>query len=180
MINRKSFYDSIRPLFGGKIEQKQVDGIEAILNKWEADNWKDLRWLAYILATAFHETAKTMQPIKEYGRGKGYPYGEKHPKTGKIYYGRGLVQLTWDYNYLRFGKLLGIDMYKNPDLACDMAIAVKILFVGMIQGMFTGKSLGQYFNEEDTNWIEARRIVNGRDKAELIAKYAVHFHKALV
>lgn len=178
MINRKTFYDTIRPFFG-KITPKQLEGMEAILSKWEADNYKDLRWLSYMLATTYHESGKTMQPVREYGRGIGYPYGEVHPKTGKVYYGRGLVQITHDYNYLRMGKLLGIDLYNNPDLALDKAIAVKILFVGMIQGMFTGKSLGQYFNDE-TDWIGARKIVNGTDRAELIAGYAVHFHHALV
>lgn len=179
MINRKSFYDNIRPLFG-KLSQKQVDGMEAILDKWEKENYKDLRWLAYILATTFHETAKTMQPVKEWGRGKGHPYGEPDPKTGHRYYGRGFVQLTWGYNYLRLGKLLGIDLYENPELACDTKIATDILFTGMIQGMFTGKALGQYFNDDETDWINARKIVNGKDRAELIAKYAVHFHHALL
>jgi putative chitinase len=178
MINRKTFYDAIRPMYGKTMRQSQVEGIEIILNKWEAENWKDLRWLAYILATVHHETAKTMQPVREYGRGKGREYGEPHIKTGHIYYGRGYVQITWDYNYLRLGKLIGVDLYNNPELACEKEIAVKILFVGMIQGMFTGKTLGQYFNDE-TDWVEARRIVNGTDKAKLIAGYAQGFYAAL-
>lgn len=180
MINRKSFYDLIRPFFGGKIDQSQVDGIECILTYWDDQGYKDLRWLAYILATAYHETAKTMEPVKEYGRGKGHPYGEPDVKTGKTYYGRGYVQLTWSYNYAKFSKILGIDLLNDPELACDKSVAVKILFTGMINGMFTGKGLAKYFNEEQTDWIEARRIINGKDRAELIGKYAVHFHNALV
>ena len=178
MINRKKFYDSVRRIIG-KITTSQLQGFEAILDKWEADNWKDLRWLAYILATAYHETAHTMKPVREYGRGRGHQHGEVHPKTGQIYYGRGHVQLTQDYNYLRFGKLLGIDLYKNPDLAMQMDISLKILFIGMVQGMFTGKTLGQYFNDDTADWVEARRIVNGKDRAELIAGYAVHFFESL-
>jgi putative chitinase len=178
--NRKSFYNDIRPLFGGRINQKQVEGMEAILDEWEEKDYKDLRWLSYILATAFHETAKTMQPVREYGRGQGHKYGEVHPKTGQVYYGRGHVQLTWDYNYLRMGKRLGIDLYYNPDLALDMTISVKILFDGMINGMFTGKSLSQYFNEDVTDWVNARKIVNGLDKAQTIATYALKFHYALL
>src|SRR5690606_16382609 len=102
-MDRKIFYDRIRPLFGGTITQGQVEGMEAILNEWEARELTDQRHLAYVLATAFHETAKTMQPVREYGRGKGRPYGDPDPLTGLIYYGRGHVQLTWKGNYRKMG-----------------------------------------------------------------------------
>jgi putative chitinase len=180
MINKKKFYDTIRhSIFGGKIKSAQAAGLEIILNKWIAEDWKDLRWLAYILATVYHETAHTMQPVEEYGRGKGRKYGEPVGPHMQCYYGRGYCQLTHDYNYLRFSKLTGVDIYQHPEKACEPDTAVKILFIGMIQGMFTGKSLGQYFNDE-TDWIGARRIVNGTDRAEQIAAIATKFHYALV
>jgi hypothetical protein len=90
-IDKTIFFDSVRPKpFPNKLTQAQVDGMEAILDAWEADYsvW-DLRWLAYCLATTFHETSQEMLPIEEYGKGEGQPYGKEDPETGQAYYGRG-------------------------------------------------------------------------------------------
>jgi putative chitinase len=178
-MNRLIFYDTIRQnIFDGKIKQSQVNGIEAILNQWENEKLTDLRWLAYMLATVFHETGATMQPIEEYGKGRGHPYGKPDPITGLKYYGRGQVQLTWKYNYETMGNILGVDLVRHPELALQLDISVKILFQGMIKGFFTGRRLEHYFNYK-TDWVNARRIVNGTDRAELIANYAKKFYKAL-
>ena len=76
MINRKTFFYDVRiKLFGGRLGQRQVDGMNAILDEWEKRDLTDLRWLAYTLATAFWETAHTMWPIEEWGKGQGHPYG---------------------------------------------------------------------------------------------------------
>lgn len=109
MINHKFFFDHVRTyLFFDKLAQPQVNGLNAILNEWEKNYAKkDDRWLAYMLATTHHETDRTMQPIEEYGKGKGKLYGKPDPITGKAYYGRGFVQLTWKSNYEKMGKVLG-------------------------------------------------------------------------
>jgi putative chitinase len=101
MINRAIFFDNVRKLpFPGSISQTQVAGCNALLDEAERRGF-DFRWTAYCLATAYHETAHTMLPIAEYGRGKGKAYGE--PINGKVYYGRGYVQLTWIKNYEKMG-----------------------------------------------------------------------------
>lgn len=192
MINRDGFYWSIRGgLFKTGLKQKQVEGINAILDRWEASGLTDLRWLAYMLATTYHETAKTMQPIEEYGKGQGYRYGKKIKRSGipytlpdKLYYGRGYVQLTWYENYETMGRLLGLDLLNNPELALHPNIASQIMFEGMTKGNsnfgdFTGKSLEHYFNDKKEDWVNARRIINGTDKAELIAGYGRKFFNAL-
>lgn len=193
MINRAKFYESIRgpkKLFT-TLTTSQVQGIEAIFDEWELQGLTDLRWLAYMLATAYHETAKTMQAIEEYGKGKGKPYGRKLKMSGraytvpnKIYFGRGLVQLTWYENYDLMGKLLGIDLLNNPELALDFNISIKIMFEGMLKGVsnrgdFTGVSLETYFNDTKEDWVNARKIINGTDKANMIAEYAKTFYTAL-
>lgn len=205
-MNRATFFTQVRSkLFKGKLTQYQVDGMEAILDEWEKSGYTDLRWLAYMLATTYHETAKTMQPIKEYGRGKGRPYGTwyKNSKgviysftnytkkktylfdnSPHLYYGRGFVQLTWWDNYYLMGKLLNIDLLNNPDLALDMHVATKILFEGMTKGKsnrgdFTGVSLETYFNSTKEDWRNARKIINGLDKADLIASYGKTFYTIL-
>jgi len=52
-------------------------------------------------------------------------------------------------------------------------------FTAMDKGLYTGRKLSQYFNDKTCNWIGARAIINGKDKAELIADYAKEFHSAL-
>lgn len=177
MIDRKKFFDFVRPM-AGKLVQTQIDGFNIILNKWESSGLIDIRWLAYMLATCWHETSRTMQPIAEYGRGKGKQYG-KPSDNGKIHYGRGYVQLTWDANYIKMGEILGYDLYNDPDLAMNPVIATEIMFEGMTSGSFTGKHLNDYFNQKVNDPLNARRIINGTDRAKLIAGYYDTFLKAL-
>lgn len=179
MIDRDRFFPMVRAeLFRGRLTDGQFEGINRLLN--HADDDIDPRWMAYILATVQHETAATMQPIEEFGRGAGKPYGEPDPETGHIYFGRGYVQITWKFNYFNMGQRLKLDLVNNPDLALEPDVAAKILFVGMEFGMFTGRKLGDYLNHMKTDWLNARRIVNGMDRAELIAGYARKYHAALV
>lgn len=180
-INRAAFYNKIRgSIFNGKLSQLQVEGFEVILNEWESRPLTDLRWLAYLLGTTYHESGHTMQPIAEYGRGKGRKYGIADAITGKVYYGRGFSQLTWKDNYKTFSDLLHVDLVSNPDLAMDCKIATDIIFEGMIKGLFTGKRLADYFADKKEDWINARRIINGVDAASIIAGYAHSFYVALL
>ena len=173
-MNRTEFYARVRPIFGGTLSQKQVDGIEALLAATEA---LPVTHRAYLLATAMHETASTMQPIAEYGKGKGKPYG-KPGRYGQAQYGRGYVQLTWDDNYARADKALGLNgaLLKDFNLAMQPTIAAKILVRGCSEGWFTSKKLADYLPGD---YRGARRVVNGLDKADLIAGYAREFEAAL-
>ena len=190
IINRPHFYETVKAtLFpGAKLKQQQVAGMEAILNEWETNYANsDDRWLAYMLATAFHETATTMQPIEEYGKGKGKPYGTnlkidkvtRYTDTTNIFYGRGLVQLTWYDNYQKAGKKTGLDLIQHPEKALETNVSVKIMFLGMIEGWFTGKKLSNYFGSGIQDWKNARRIINGLDRADMIADYGKKFYSAI-
>ena len=191
MPDTKEFYAEIRLLFGGHLKQSQVDGIQAILKATADAGITDDRKTAYILATVFHETAKTMQPINEFGKGTGHDYGKKLKMGGgpgkripyttpdELYYGRGYVQLTWYENYESMGKLLHIDLLDNPDLALQPAIAAAIMIKGMTKGSFTGVGLDRYFTDQRTDWVNARKIINGLDQAQTIAGYAKTFYKGL-
>lgn len=181
MINRNFFFMQIKlNPFRGLLNQSQVNGLTAILNEWEQKYAsKDDRWLAYMLATVHHETDKTMKPIREYGKGAGRPYSKADPVTGQVYYGRGFVQLTWKDNYQKMGTVVGADLVDNPDLALDPAIASEIMFYGMINGSFTGKHLGDYFSKDKEDWVNARRIINGLDKANQIADYGKSYYAAI-
>jgi hypothetical protein len=185
-IQRKYFFDSVRSsLFSGSMNQSQVDGLNAILDYAE-DQGCDDRHLAYILATTFHETAQTMQPIAEYGKGKGKPYGVPDPTTGQTYYGRGYVQLTWKDNYKKQDDKLGLNgrLVKEADLAMDPDVALQVLFGGMFDGDFTGVGLPKYITCKDpssdtTDFYNARKIVNGLDCATQIQGYAQLFANAI-
>lgn len=153
----------------GKLTQSQVDSIDAILHNWKIYGDGDDNKLAYIFATIKWETAHTFLPIEEYNW-----IGRIYAKLikGHRYYGRGFVQLTWDYNYSRIGKILGIDLLNNPELALNTDIAAEIAVRGMVLGLFTGKKLSNFINKKETDFIGARRIINGIDKANEIAKLA--------
>lgn len=191
-MNRQTFYNSIRAsLFNGRLTLKQVKGINFKLDAFDRLKITDDRWRAYMLATSYHETAKTMQPIEEYGKGKGRPYGGKikynrqpYSVPDQIYYGRGDVQLTWYENYELMGKLLCIPLLEQPELALNPEISARIMIEGMTKGKssrgdFTGVSLETYFNSTKSDPINARRIINGLDKAELIAGYYYKFLEAI-
>lgn len=187
MINKKFFFDHVRiTLFGGVLKQSQIDGLNSILDEWENKELNDIRHLAYMLATCHHETDRTIKPIVEYGKGKGRKYGQRLKMNGKpytdtknIFYGRGFVQLTWYENYKKAGDILGIDFISFPEKTLDLNIATRIMFEGMMDGWFTGKKLSDYFNKSKEDWLNARRIINGTDKASLISDYAHKYYAAI-
>jgi putative chitinase len=187
--DRDVYFGGVRDaLFSGALTQQQVDGQSVILAVWEyqagGTPMDDERWLAYMLATTFHETATKMWPIEEYGLGHGHDYGEPDDETGQTYYGRGFVQLTWRANYAKASKILSLyddrDLEWHADLALDSLIATRVLFRGMAEGWFTGRKLGQYFNEEEDDPLNARQIINGNDDDVLIAGYHADFLAALM
>lgn len=166
-------------LFGGRLTQNQVDNINAILaacNQWGVT---DTRQVAYIFATTIHETANTMAPVRE-----AYWLSEAWRKANLRYYpyyGRGYVQLTWQANYAKAGQKLGLgnQLVNNPDLALHSNIAAPVLVLGSKEGWFTGRKLSDYINGSVTDYVNARRIINGTDKAQLIAGHAQKWHTAL-
>lgn len=188
MINRKFFFDHARlNLFGGALNSKQVQGLTTILDQWEAKYaHNDDRWLAYMLATAHHETGRTMQPIEEWGKGKGKLYGSRikmnkkpYTDTTELFYGRGFVQLTWYENYARASVELGKDFLHNATAVMELKNASNIMFLGMTEGWFTTRKLSMYFNATTEDWFNARKIINGLDKADLIKDYALKYYAAI-
>jgi len=173
------FFDGVRKVTGA-LDAVQVGIINSILEK--ASHWP-VGWLAYALATAWHESR--LRPIEEWGHGNGKPYGRRGRNNGQIPFGRGLVQITHDANYETMDTALGLNgaLIADYDKALDPDIAVRILIVGMERGLFTGRSLGTYIEPgEGTHeeFVKARKIINGTDRAEMIADYADKFRQALI
>lgn len=169
MIDRKKFFDAARAHpFNGDLTQGQVDGMNALIDGFEKRYpGGDKRWLAYFLATAFWETAHTMQPVRE-----AYWFSEQWRKDNLRYYpfyGRGYVQLTWDYNYKAMSAVVGLNLSVSPDLALIPATAAQIMFYGMEHGSFGGGGIAHWFNATTDDPEGARHLVNGTDHAADIA-----------
>jgi hypothetical protein len=195
-MDKAAFYAVLRQrnsgVFSTSLKAGQVQGLEVIL---DSGNGLPITHLAYLLATAYHETGATIQPIREaYGKtdadavnrlerawAKGQlkwvktPYW-RYDMEGKAWFGRGYVQLTHKANYAKAAALTGADLLGNPSLAMVPSIAAKILIHGSSRGMFTGRSLSDYLPGD---YVGARKVINGTDKAALIAGYAVTFEAAL-
>ena len=183
MIDRDIYFDAVRnELFGGAMTQQQVDGQCVLIGLWDyqatGTPMTDPRWLSYLLATVYHECATKMWPVTEYG---DQEYLES--RTYWPYIGRGFVQLTWEENYARASSILGLiddrDLVSHPDVALDSLIASRCLFRGCAEGWWTGEKLGDYFNDDVDDPVNARRIVNGNDKDTLIAGYHETFLAAI-
>ena len=196
LTNPSAFFDVLRAskVLGPTLEPGEVSGCEAILSACAGK--MPTSWTAYALATAFLETAGTMQPISEYGGNayfhrmydiqgaspaKAKELGNTSPGDGVKFHGRGYVQLTGKTNYERAGRELGFDLVGDPDLAKRLDVAAAVMVRGMIEGWFTGKGLRAFIPNEPTlqNFTAARRIINGQDRAADVAGYAMTFLKAL-
>lgn len=196
-IDRARFFADVRARFGA-LKVSQVEGFGVLLDGFEGEQSLPLTHAAYMLATAWHETARTMQPVREtlansdeqviqrldhaFRAGKlqtvGCPYWRPDAR-GRAWFGRGYVQLTHRENYEKLGEALGVNLTSRPELALLPAIAYRILSVGMRDGLFTGKSLGDYLTARATDYRGARAIINGRDQARTIAGYAEQFEQFL-
>jgi predicted chitinase len=190
--DRKAFFDAVRrDPFGGSLTQGQVNGMNFLLDTWERHFAKQnpndgTMWLSYALATTYHESAATMRPIEEYGKGAGHSYGEPTGPYGQCYYGRGHVQLTWEENYIKGQDQLkpyGVNapLHREPELMLNDETSSLVLYDGMIDGWYTGVGLPKFFDAskrlEDP--VNARKIVNGLDHAEEIARTYWSFKTAV-
>lgn len=121
---------------------------------------EDPRQIAYMLATAQHETRDFSAPEEDFGRSQARKLGYS---GGEEFYGRGYVHLTHDYNYRKFDELLdlGGELVESPEQAKDPELAARILVIGMRDGLFTGRRLDRYINDGTQDAYNARRVVNG-------------------
>lgn len=204
-MDLKVFYDTVRPsLFGGKLNGDQVKGMDALIKGYEK---MDSRWIAYVLATVYHETGQKMMPVSEnlnysaaglratfpkyftaaeaqrYARNpvaianRAYANrmgnGNEASGDGFTFRGRGTVQVTGRNNYRAYG------IENTPDKALELPTSTYIIWDGSTTGKFTGKKLSDYFNDKTSDPVNARRIINGTDKASLIAGYYQKFLTAV-
>ena len=201
-IDRAYFFDEYQKRFT-KLTYTQKNALENIFTGIEeyCENDKSyvcsLKKIAYMLATAKHETGHTFEPITERGnrsyfnkydpvlantperRKRAIEMENTQQGDGFKYRGRGYVQLTWKKNYRKSGEYLKKDLVNNPELALDQKNATKIMIYGMETGMFTTKKISSYISEDTADYLNARRVINGMDKAATIAGYASKLEECL-
>jgi len=197
-MDKQKFFNHVRSMFrGGRLSAAQVHGMELILRRCESMR---IASTAYVLATAFHETGQRMEPVREgFARSnegairavtglfdKGIirtNYALPHKDNGQSYYGRGFVQITWRENYAKLGKMLGVDLENDPDLALDPTIATECLVQGMVHGVYR-KNLSLSMIPDRPNlrdYAAARGMINGdvRKNGLRIARYAAQFYDGM-
>lgn len=193
-IDHTAFFNGYRKAFG-RLKQDTVTGIELLGRHMENDpEIKDLRWAAYMLATVKHECADKWQPITEYGPKSYFDKYEPGTKIGKNlgntvkgdgwkYRGRGYVQITGRPNYDKLSKALNLPQSQNlidfPDNALVPAVSYGIMSYGMRNGTFTGKKLADFITGDKCDYKNARKIINGLDKWDVIQGYAQKFETIL-
>lgn len=180
-MNRAAFFDAIRDHV--TLTAENVPGFGKVID-YGAARGTPLDDLAYVLATAYWESNKTMRPVEE-----AYWLSEAWRKAHLRYYpwhGRGLIQTTWKANYDAMGRELGVSLIAHPEYLLEWRYALPALFVGMEKGLYTGKALDDYIDgidepddEDLREYVAARRIVNGTDKAATIGRIALRMEKGL-
>lgn len=204
-MNDQVFFDLVRKsLFRNKLTAEQVNGMTAILKEFKQRGTRDRRHLAYLLATAYHETGTRMVAVRE-GQQQRKLWSDAQArnavaklfKQGKIkrnyalpgsygnsFYGRGMAQITHEENYKKLGDILGIDLVRYPDKALENDVAAAILVEGSLKGIslkgdFTKYALEDFIVGDKCDYIHARQVINRMDRAADVAGYAIRFDQAL-
>ncbi len=176
-----------------KVTAAQFQGLDQVLSFVQLDpDINDDRWVAYMLATVKLECDNTFQPITEHGvpsyfnkyepsTAKGQELGNTQPGDGLLFKGRGYVQITGRANYARLGVALGLgnSLVDEPVRVLTPINAYRIMSLGMRDGLFTQRTLGGCINDNRCDYVAARKIINGQNKAVEIAGYARQFEAAL-
>ncbi len=185
-----------KTLFLKPLSEKQRGGMKDVIDVWTKNfAGGDPRWLAYILASIYHETGQMMVPVRE-GFKKTDQAAREHvrnmfirgivkrdyakPVNGISYFGRGRVQSTHFDNYRRLSRRFNKNFVNEPNLLLDSRIDAEVAVFGHVEGLWVPKfKLSDFIKGERCDYVGARRIVNGQDKASEIASFARTFERAV-
>ena len=113
--------------------------------------------VCHFFAQAAHESAG-FRTLEEYASGAAYEgrkdLGNVRPGDGKRHKGRGIFQLTGRANYTKFGKILGLDLVGNPELAEQPEVSVRT-------ALEYWKSRNINLNADKDDVVGATKKING-------------------
>lgn len=198
-FDRQRFFSAFSATTGVALNPGRQQGLTFLLERFERDAaFTNHRELAYVLATIHWETGRTFAPVKEVRADPGrnpklYTLQERYWPSG--YYGRGYVQLTWDYNYRNASQKLKGEVFsvgagsvtitpttflEHPEFLLEPEISYRIAARGMREGWFTGAKLSRFISASaPPDYVNARKIINGLDQAETIAALARKYEALL-
>jgi putative chitinase len=198
-IDRQRFFADWPARVRLPLTESRRKGVEFLLDAFERDQTLTMiRELAYVLATIRWESGHTFEPVRERRANAAknprlFALQERYWPTG--FFGRGYVQMTWEKNYRLAGTRLAGETFtigdapvtfdastlvQNPDYLLQRAVSYRIAVRGMREGWFTGKKLSQFITEATPpDYVNARRIINGTDRAAEIAAMANEFELLL-
>ena len=195
-LSLPGFFDAVRQaLFDGMLRDSQVNGIKAVIDVWTKSYPSgNPRWLAYILASVYHETGRRMIPVRE-GFKDTDEKAREHvrnmflsgrinhdyaiPVDGISYFGRGRIQVTHLANYQKLMRRFNRDFVREPNLLLDSSIDAEVAVIGHVEGLWTRFKLADFISGLRCDYVGARQIVNGHDRAGDIANYASKFERAV-
>lgn len=186
-VDRTRFFNKYRTLFRERLTQEQVDALELLLYYIERDD-RHTMWehFAYLLGSFKLETNNTYKPVTEaywlstgaayrwcenkygYKTDKGKELGNTAAGDGFKYRGHGLIQITGKSNFRKMSPVIGLDLVNDPDATLRLDVSYTIASYGCAHGIFTGRRLNQYIYPGHVDYRNARRVVNGMNKARSI------------
>jgi RHS repeat-associated protein len=165
-----------------KVNPDALEHIHGILLAANAQGITDPSHIAYMLATAQHESRMGATMLED---SSGWQYegrkdlGNVKPGDGPLFKGRGYAQLTGRTKYKEFSRVTGVDLVGKPDRALEPSIAARVLVHGMVHGSFTGVGLRMFGSDPEFDFFNARKIVNSLDRAAKIAKIAMKYRELM-
>ena len=155
--NRNSFYT-----YSGLV--KALSAYPAFANTG-SDTVKKQEAAAF-LANIDHETGGLVHIVEQ--NTANYPHycdsGQSYgcPAGQAAYYGRGPIQLSWNYNYKAAGDALGIDLLNNPSLVqTDASVAWKTGIWYWMTRTGPGTMTGHQAMVNGSGFGETIRSING-------------------
>lgn len=189
-FDRNRFFDEYAKAMS-KLNQSQVAGLDQLLGFIEQDKKvDDVRAAAFILALVQHESAGTWQPLgesggttyfKKYepGTSLGRRLGNTQPGDGKLFRGRGYIQITGRTNYKKMGDALGINLISHPNAANDPAIAYRLMSEALYRGLLTGKKLTYFIGGGKADYKTLLRAFGLQTASDKIVKTALILERIL-